>query len=354
MPLTQFQTKKKPVFPVSARLRSYLGRYNRERPLPTSYSRLLDWHDSTPLYDHDGADTLWQTVVYAPEDWKTLERELTAIYAILKTEGDSSFMNQLYADRVDYCTFGNTNPFRVRIVNAYNENQDYYYIKRGDASRVYGLELEHMLSPNLMHYLTSRDTLVEEHVVGIPGDVFIEKWLRNPNFKPVRLAKELVKFNERCFVRLLGDMRSYNFVIELTSDFEEVQTRIRAMDFDQQCYSGRKNFYLPQYFKDNYPLVEFCLEHINIQTSRQYQKEEHAVIHRRMKTWGPRVQRLIECMRADRISPDEKIITLRESLHEHYGDERFHLCRRMGDILNVSLQLIAERATPMRSPLGED
>ncbi len=354
MPLTQFQTKKKPIFPIRERLRNYLGRFNRERKLPTSYNRLLDWQESVPLYDSEGSDTLWQTVVYAPDEWGILERQLTAIYSILKTEGDASFMNQLYTDRVDYCTFGNTNPFRIRIVNAYNENQDYYYIKRGDASRVYGLELEHTLSPNLMHFLTCEETLVEEHVVGIPGDVFIERWLHNPNFKAVRLAKELVKFNERCFVRLLGDMRSYNFVIELTPDFEEVQIRIRAMDFDQQSYSGRKNFYLSQYFKDDNPLVEFCLEHLNLQTSKQYQKEEQAVIHRRMTTWGPRVQRLIECMKADRISTDEKVVSLRESLVEHYHDERFHHCRRMGDILNTSLQLITEKTQPVRLNLGGD
>ncbi|MEY3492472.1 MAG: hypothetical protein RL309_1600, partial [Verrucomicrobiota bacterium] len=27
-------------------------------------------------------------------------------------------------DRVDFCSFGNSQPFRVRIVNAYNENHD--------------------------------------------------------------------------------------------------------------------------------------------------------------------------------------------------------------------------------------
>ena len=58
-----------------------------------------------------------------------------------------------------------------------------------------------------------------------------------------------MKFNERCFIRLLGDMRSYNFVFVLTPDFEGWQVRIRAMDFDQQSYSGRRSFYLPQFFK---------------------------------------------------------------------------------------------------------
>lgn len=47
--------------------------------------------------------------------------------------------------------------------------------------RVYGLELEHLLSPNRINYLMHRaGTLVEEHIAGIPGDVFIRDFLHRP------------------------------------------------------------------------------------------------------------------------------------------------------------------------------
>ena len=36
------------------------------------------------------------------------------------------------------------------------------------------------------------------------------------------LAKEYVKFNERCMIRLLGDMRSYNYVVVPIHDFDKV------------------------------------------------------------------------------------------------------------------------------------
>ena len=65
----------------------------------------------------------------------------------------------------------------------------------------------------------------------------------------MRLAKEFVKFNERCFVRLLGDMRAYNYVIAVTPDFENEQYRVKAIDFDQQSYEGRRIMYLPQLFQ---------------------------------------------------------------------------------------------------------
>jgi hypothetical protein len=142
--------------------------------------------------------------------------------------------------RIDYCSFGNSHPFRIRIVNKFNDNYDHYYIKIADASRIYGLELEHILSPNRITFLTNKNTLVEEHIAGIPGDLFISDYLHQPVTNRIRFSKEFVKFNERCFVRLLGDMRSYNFVVDITPDIEDVQYRIRAIDFDQQSYEGRK------------------------------------------------------------------------------------------------------------------
>ncbi len=347
------ETKKKPIYPVSRRLAAYLERFGREQTLPVSYGRLLEWSDSIPFYDSKGEDTLWRTVIYPPHEMERINQGLLEIYALLKHEGDHRFLRQLYVDRVDYCTFGNSNPFRVRVVNIHNENQDYYYVKQADASRIYGLELEHLLSPNRMHYLTHGNSLVEEHVVGIPGDVFIGRWLQNPNFKRIRLAKELVKFNERCFVRLLGDMRSYNFVVELTPDFEEVQIRIRAMDFDQQSYSGRKNFYLPQFFKDNNELVSFCVQQLDIDTSRQYQREEHAVINRRMHLAGPRVQRVLDAMQQDRISTDDKVQSLREGLADHYQNRAFLRCQTMGEIVRQSILLVTEGEAESTGPALE-
>jgi hypothetical protein len=74
---------------------------------------------------------------------------LKSIYADLKTDGDESVIKHLVVDRVDICSYANTLPFRIRISNKINDNYDYFYIKKADASRIYGLELEHLLSPNV-------------------------------------------------------------------------------------------------------------------------------------------------------------------------------------------------------------
>jgi len=212
-------TPRKPSYPISGALRQYLAGHGRELALPVSYGRLEGFRETVPLFGPEGHDTLWETAIYGPDEMAALKGDLKRVYALLKVGGDLSVMEHLYLDRIDFCAFGNSTPFRVRIVNSINDNADYFYVKKADASRAYGLELEHLLSPNRLNFVTHAATLVEEHIAGVPGDVFIKRWLGNHELKPVRIAKELIKFNERCFVRLLGDMRSYNFVIVLTPDF---------------------------------------------------------------------------------------------------------------------------------------
>ncbi|MDP6907982.1 MAG: hypothetical protein QF371_00680 [Flavobacteriales bacterium] len=332
-------SKKKPFFPIIPTLRKYLKKEGREMKLGLVYSDLLEHQLATPLLDKKGQDTLWETVFYEPARTQELNKALTFIYVMLKNEGDFSSLEHLRVERIDYCAFGNSNPFRIRIVNNYNDNYDYFYIKTADASRVYGLELEHLLSPNRISYYVDENTLIEEHIAGIPGDMFIDSMLNTKQTNKVRLAKEFIKFNERCFVRLLGDMRSYNYVLDITPDFDDVQYRIRAIDFDQQCYEGRKNLYLPQFFKENLAMVELGMELINGKTVKQYQAEERSLIARRLIASRYRVKDLIDCMEKDSISPFEKIKQLREDLAKHHKNDDFLGFKNMGLILKLHLKM---------------
>jgi hypothetical protein len=170
--------------------------------------------------------------------------------------------------------------------------------------------------------------------------MFIQDWLGRGDPKPIRVAKELVKFNERCFIRLLGDMRSYNFVFVITPDFEESQIRIRAMDFDQQSYDGRKNFYLPQFFKDNNPLVRFCNKHMRPETARQYQREEQTLILQRASLASERLGLLLHTMARDTIAPLDKVHALRAALADHYQRKDYLRCETMGAMIRENLESI--------------
>jgi hypothetical protein len=347
-------SRKKPIFPVNDLLRNYLKHHGREVKQPVSYNDLLHISYSVPLKDKNGNSTLWETVSYDMNHWNFIRQGLVEMYAILKTEGDLTFTKHLDVARIDYCFFANSNPFRIRIVNKFNDNYDHYYIKQADASRIYGLELEHLLSPNRITYLTHNNTLVEEHIPGIPGDAFIVNYLNDPLTNRIRFAKEFVKFNERCFVRLLGDMRSYNFVVDITPDIEDFQYRIRAIDFDQQSYEGRKNLYLPQFFKENLPFVDLSVKHLNKDSIRQYQTEERTMMAFRVASSRLRLMELLNIMSKDNISTKEKLTQLKNELADHFDDTVFHKCKSMGQLVKRQLkQTLQKNLVLIQKSLGK-
>jgi hypothetical protein len=347
-------SRKKPIFPVKERLRKYLKHHGREVRLPVSYADLLHITHGVPVLDKQGKDTLWEAVSYDLRRWEYIRDGLVRIYAILKTEGDMSFAKHLDVARIDYCRFANSNPFRIRIVNKFNDNYDHYYVKLADASRVYGLELEHLLSPNRITFLTNNQSLVEEHIPGIPGDLFIRQHLQDPLTNRIRFAKEFVKFNERCFVRLLGDMRSYNFVVDITPDIEDFQYRIRAIDFDQQSYEGKKNLYLPQFFKENYPLVSLTFQHLNKDSIDQYQTEERTMMAFRVASSRFRLMDLLNTMSVDHISDEEKLNQLRSELANFFQNPIFHRCKSMGQLVKQQLkQTLQKNLALIKKNLGK-
>ena len=333
-------SKKKKIFNINSPLRNYLVKYGREQDIGIQYSDLIRYNNSIPLFDSKGTDTLWETVFFQQSEEKHIHDALKKIYAILKADGDVSVMEHLYVDRIDICIYGNTKPFRVRIVNRINDLFDYYYIKIADASRIYGLELEHLLSPNRINYIVDRSTLIEEHIQGIPGDDFIKNNIKDPKLNEIRLAKEFVKFNERCLVRLLGDMHASNFVIEVIPDFDEIHYRIRAIDFDQQSYEGRRAIYMPQYFKQNNPIIKLGLKHMKPELELQYQKEERSLIATRVKSAGINLNDLLEAMKSDTVSTPANIQSLKEDLGKMYNSDEFEKCKNMGDIVQMSLKMV--------------
>jgi len=330
---------RKESFPVGKGLQKYLREYGRDIPFPIAYNDLLNYRHSTALRNKSGKLTHWETAVYDLREMEFLKEGLIQTYAVLKTEGDLSFTKHLDVARIDFCEFGNSVPFRIRIVNRINDNYDHYYIKAADASRIYGLELEHLLSPNRITFLYHKNTLIEEHIAGIPGDTFLDDYLNLPETNKIRIAKEFVKFNERCFTRLLGDMRAYNFVIEITPDIEDYQYRIRAIDFDQQSYEGRKNLYLPQFYKENYEYVQLVLKTLSPDVIAQYQTEERVAMANRVWAGRNKLLELFDVMMRDEISQYQKVKMLREELNEHYKNNYFSKCNRMGAIVKRQLKI---------------
>ncbi len=334
-------TRRKIRYPVSDPLRQYLRHFDRERDIPKVYSELLRFSGAIPYDDPEGKETLWLTVMYPPEVFAELRPRLTAIYSELKLGRHATQHEHLIVDRIDFGDFGNSRPFRIRITNLFNDNSDYYYVKHADASRIFGLELEHILSPNRINYLVNGDTLIEEHIAGVPGDVFLRDYITQPGINKVRIAKEFTKFNERCFIRLLGDMRSVNYVIEVTPDFEEVQYRVRTIDFDQQSYEGRGPTYLAFRFRSNRRVTKLALDVLNRESIDQYVSEEHAQMARRAKVESSRLKALLGIMQREELAPREHVVTLAKELDRMHDSTIYQECQTMGELtaLHISKEL---------------
>ncbi len=326
---------------MNKKLDGYLNRYSRKIEIPIFYEDLLRFSGSIVVYDAEGEDTLWVRVYYSDFEREEIDLSLKKVYSILHSDGSDRILEYLTVDAVDYCTFGNSKPFRIKIRNILNDNYTYFYVKKTDASRVYGLELEHMLSPYNLNFLVYGDTLIEEHIAGIPGDVFIQDMLpKCSEAEKAQLAKEFVKFNERCMIRLLGDMRSYNYVIVPVHDFDHVVYKIRAIDFDQQCFEGKLKVYRPQFFKENFKMVELVRSKLQKNSVDQYKIEERSIVAKRIISSGNRIKRLIGISKTDDISLDENIGRLKMEIYELTKDLNFKKCATMGEVLSLALDFV--------------
>lgn len=333
--------QKKPHFQISPALRAYLNKYKRITTTSVSYEDLMRFSGYINLEDHKGNDTLWLRVYYPEFEYQDIKDSLIRAYTYLHSDGGAGSIAYLTIDSIDYCTFGNSKPFRIKVRNILNDNFTNLYIKKADASRIYGLEVEEMLSPYSMNYLVYQDTLIEEHILGIPGDVFIEDYLPHcTHLEKAQIAKEFVKFNEKCFIGLLGDMRSYNYVIIPTHDFDQVHYKIRAIDFDQEAYEGNYKFYLPQFYKENFIMVDMVLKKLKQNSIDQYREEIRSVLVRRTISNKTRVQNLLKVLKSDRISTPERVDELKMGLFKITKDIKFKSCQCMGDILQTVLDFV--------------
>ena len=187
----------------------------------------------------------------------------------------------------------------------------------------------------------NKNTLIEEHISGIPGDEFFKNRLDlcNDNEKS-QIAKEFVKFSERCMIRLLGDMRSYNYVIIPIHDFDQVVYKLRAIDFDQQSYEADFKVYRPQLFKENKPVVELIKEKLIPDSINQYKIEERAIIVKRILGSQKRVEKLINSMKNDIISTDHNVRRLTQQIYHLTKDNDFKYCTNMGQIMESSFNYL--------------
>ena len=124
-------------------------------------------------------------------------------------------------------------------------------------------------------------------------------------------------------IRLLGDMRSYNYVVVPTHDFDQVVYKIRAIDFDQQSFEGKLSVYRPQFFKENQPIMELVRTKLNYDSITQYKVEERSIVARRIMSFENRLMKLVDIMRQSVLTRPENLVRLRTEIFKFTQDNAF-------------------------------
>ncbi len=335
----------KEVYPVTAALQQYLERYKKDKVLPLAYTELLHYDYSNAIKNKDGKHTHWERVVYPKNLEEQLYRKILALYQLLSNHGHLP----VKIDSIDFCEFANSMPFRVNLLNTADNSTGYFYIKSADASRIYGLELEQLLTGNTVNFLYHRQTLVETHIDGMAGDDFLTG---TPHLMPAArkmLAAAFVQFNESCFARLLGDMRSYNFVV--THHERPEHFVLKPIDFDQQCYEGRLNLYLPQFYKENLGYLQLVTEALSADQIEQLRLQARQQLCRYAIENAEQLTALLHVLVNAEISEHYKVLSLRKELAAYHHQPRFAHCNSMGSLVKEQLKQLLQPYLPAGTPL---
>ena len=113
---------KKPSYPINDSLLGYLERFDRISKVSIFYDDLLRFSGSVTVYDKNDQDTLWIRVYYTEFEREEIDLNLKKIYSLLHSDGNLGIIKFLHVDSIDYCTFGNSKPFRIKIRNILNDN----------------------------------------------------------------------------------------------------------------------------------------------------------------------------------------------------------------------------------------
>ena len=135
------------------------------------------------------------------------------------------------------------------------------------------------------------------------------------------------------------DMRSYNFVVVKNNAAQKPFT-IKAIDFDQQCYEGKLNLYLPQFYKENFRYVQLAkalLTDTAIDKIRMKERKELAGLFIKNKQ---QLSALLQVMEKEEISEHYKVVSLRKELNQYHHTHAFSHCKTMGSLVQQQLEQV--------------
>jgi hypothetical protein len=102
--------------------------------------------------------------------------------------------------------------------------------------------------------------------------------------------------------------------------------------------------YKPQFFKDNYPIVQMSLDVLNSNSIKQYQAEERTMMAFRVAASRYRLKALLDIMGTDNVSTEEKVRQLSAELSEFTGNPVYRRCKNMGQVVKTHLKNLLRKS----------
>ena len=97
---------------------------------------------------------------------------------------------------------------------------------------------------------------------------------------------------------------------------------------------------LAQLFKDNKPVVDLVKNKLLVESINQYKIEERAIVVKRLLGSKNKIESLIESMKFDKISSDEKVNKLTQQIYFLTRDNSFKNLNSMGEVLEKSFNYL--------------
>jgi hypothetical protein len=97
---------------------------------------------------------------------------------------------------------------------------------------------------------------------------------------------------------------------------------------------------MPQYFRENNPILNLGFQSMSPILELQYQKEERTRLLTRVKAASNQLPLLLTAMKKEVLSTEENIAKLRAEMSELYEDDHFLHAKTMGELLVTSLQML--------------
>jgi len=149
-------------------------------------------------------------------------------------DSNPEIMTQLEIVSIERIDYADKKPLRFNVQFP-GKVRRFFFAKpfnSEDVGRIFGLELEHLLSPYKFDYSVGGQAIYEDGIEGMEARDFLFasgiKTASDPAF-----LEELVRLDYRCQTMLVGDMHSYNYLVTAIRDANGSSFKIRAIDFDQ-------------------------------------------------------------------------------------------------------------------------